>query len=249
MSSIIEERGSEYSNYLKALLGQYKNNLTELIDDSNKQLFMARKMQSDKWFKAIPIKKIQTGMFYLINYNFNDNKLYAPIFVIDYRVTDKNKHVIYAVNLDYLPFSYKGMYFQQIYNNAKQIFEDNSDATDVLSEKRIPVNFEIIYKTLQSNGNFHYSISAFDLNKIVEVFAVSTNMMHVITNCHMRPVNVALIKSKMEQYDKGSEIREKLEKLISDLETITDDYDEDIVAYYKRLRQLENNYKLFENEI
>lgn len=246
MSSIIQQRGSEYSNYMTALLGQYKGNLPLLIDDCNKELFLARRTQTDNWFKAIPIKKIEIGKFYLLNYNFNENKLYVPLFTIDYRVRD-NKHIIYAINLDTLPFSYKQIFFQQIYNKGKQIFEKNGDANSVLEENKITVNFEGMYNALKSNGNMNYSISAYDLNKITEVFAVSTNMMHVITNCHMRKVNIALMRQQADTYDKGSELNEKLEMLVNELEQMVEDFDTDVIDYYKKLKSLENNYKLFDN--
>lgn len=254
MKSIIQQRGYEYSYYVDALLKQYNGNLSLLINDCNKQIFQARKTQNTKWFKSIHIKKIQIGQFYLINYNYIQdetgkisNKLYAPIFTIDYRVSN-NKHILYAINLDYLPFSYKKMFIQQLFNGCKQIIDKNVDADNVLNEQKLPVNFEIIYKKLKSNGNLNYCISAYDLNKINEVFVVSTNMTHVISHCHMRKINVALLKQKMQDYDKGSEISEKLNKLVEELEKTVEDYDNDVVEYYKKLKALESNYKLFENE-
>jgi hypothetical protein len=64
----------------------------------------------------------------------------------------------------------------------------------------------------------------------------------------MRPVNVKLIKNMMDTYEKGDEIYEKLNKLISELEQMSESYDTDIVEYYKKLKALEANYKLFENQ-
>ena len=246
MGALITERGQEFEYYVRALRGQFGGNLDQLIFETNKEIFWMRKNPTD-WFKPIPTKRIQTGMFYIINYEFNGNKLYCPIFSIDYRVSDNNKHNLYAINLDYLPFDYKVIYFQEIYNKGKQIFEANANASDVLSEKKIPVNFEGVYNSLKSNGGFHYCISAFDLNKINEVFVVSTNLMYLMIHVHMRPLNIELMKQLMNQYDKGSEINEKLEKLINELEQMTINFDTDVIEYYKKLRNLENNYKLFDN--
>lgn len=252
MSSIIQERGADYSNYMKGLLGQYNGNLGQLIFDCNKELFQSRKTPT-KWFKPIVIKKIEVGKFYLVNYNFIDdnsgkvsNKLYAPIFTIDYRVSN-NKHIIYAINLDYLSFSFKNVLFQMFRDNGKQIFEKNDAAESVSDEQKIPINFESMYNILKRNGSMNYAISAFDLNKINEVFVVSTSMMHVITNCHMRPVNVALMKELMSKYEKGDELHMSLEKLINELVAMTEEYDNDVVGYYKKLKSLESNYKLFDS--
>lgn len=246
MGAIIEEKGFEFDYYVRALRGQFGNNLNKLVFECNKELFWMRKNPTD-WFKPIPTKRMQTGMFYLVNYEFNGQKLFAPIFTIDYRVSEYNKHNIYAINLDYLPFDYKRIYFNEIYNRGKQIFEHNAVAETVLTEKKMPVNFEMVYKSLKDNGGLHFSITAFDMNKINEVYVVSSNLMYLMIHIHMRPINVALMKQLSESYDKGSELNEKLEKLINELEQMVEDYDNDVIEYYKKLKALENNYKLFEN--
>ena len=244
MSIIVEEKGRQYMYYVRALRGQFGGDLMRLVHETNKQDFYMRRNPTE-WFQPMAKSHIQTGRFYLINYDFNGNKLYCPIFAIDYRLTEHNKHVLYAVNLDYLPFDYKMLYFNELYDVMRQIFEFNADVEDVLKEKRLPVTFETIYKTLEENGGYNYAITAFDINKIVELFIVSTNLMYVITNVHMRPVNVKLIKKKAEEYEEGFEEKEKLDKLVEQLENLTLTYDTDVKAYYKKLRQLENNYKLF----
>jgi len=245
MGALIEDKGKRYDYYIKALRGQYGGDLGKMIFECNKEVFWARKNQTP-WFQSIPKDKLQTGRFYLINYYYNGNKVFCPIFAIDYRVSAHNKHNLYAINLDYLPFEYKSTYFNNIYNIAESIFEFNADAEDVLKEKRLPVNFEMIYKSLENNGGFNFAISAFDINKILECYLVSTNLMYLITNVHMRPVNVALMKELAQQYDEGLEPKLRLEKLLGEMEDMTESYDTDVKDYYKKLRQLENNYKLFD---
>jgi len=246
MGALIEERGKSYEYYVKALRGQYGGDLATMIFECNKEVFWARKNQTD-WFKSIAHNNIQTGRFYLINYYYNGNKVFCPIFAIDYRVSTHNKHNLYAINLDYLPFDYKMLYFNQLHNSAIDIFDRNADVSDVTKEQRIPVDFETIYRTLEKNGGYNFAISAFDINKILEIYLVSTNLMYLITNVHMRPVNVALMKELAQSYEEGLEPKIRLEKILSEMEDMTETYDTDVKDYYKKLRQLENNYKLFDD--
>jgi hypothetical protein len=244
--TLITEPGHPFDYYVRALRGQYNNNLQKLIEDCNKDIFLMRRKQTP-WFMSVPHAKLQVGKFYLINYDFNGNKLYCPIFTIDYRVRESGKHVLYAINLDYLPFDYKVLYFNKLQDLTKQLFEFNADAPDFMREKAIPINFEQIYNTLKDNGDYNYAISAFDVTKLTEIFGVSTNLMYLMIHVHLRPVNVALMKTLMESYEKGTEEREKLEKIISDLDNVYETYEEDVQNYYKKLKSIEANYKLFEN--
>jgi len=246
MGALIEERGKSYEYYVMALRGQFGGDLGKLIFECNKEIFWARKKQTP-WFQSIPLDKIQTGRFYLINYYYNGNKVFCPIFSIDYRVSEHNKHNLFAINLDYLPFDYKTAYFNKLYNLGQDIFEFNQDAPNVMSEKKLPVNFEIIYKSLENNGGMNFAITAFDINKILECYVVSTNLMYLITNVHMRPVNVALMKELSQQYDEGLEPKIRLDKLLEEMDNMTETFDTDVKDYYKKLRQLENNYKLFDD--
>lgn len=246
MGALIEETGKRYLYYVEALRGQFGGDLTTLIFECNKEVFRARKEQTD-WFQSISKNNIQTGRFYLINYYYNGNKMFCPIFAIDYRVSEHNKHNLYAVNLDYLPFDYKALFFNKLDSLATDIFDFNADVPDVTKEKRIPINFETIYKSLESNGGYNYAITAFDINKILEIYLVSTNLMYLITNVHMRPVNVALMKELSQMYDDGLEPKIRLEKLLNEMEEMEETYKTDVKEYYKRLKQLESNYKLFDD--
>ena len=244
--ALINEPGHQYDYYVRALRGQFGGNLQSLVEASNKEIFLMRKTPTP-WFMNVAHNKLQVGKFYLINYNFNKNYLYCPIFTIDYRVKESGKHVIYAINLDYLPFDYKVLYFNQMNNVFQQLFQFNEDAPNFLQEKPLPVNFEQIYKTLETNGGYNYAISAFDITKITELYGVSTTLMHLITHVHMRDVNVVLMKELMEKYENGTEERKRIQKLVDELSEMHRSYEEDIQDYYKKLRNLEANYKLFEN--
>lgn len=195
---IIKEQGKKFINYVDQLKNTF-GDLTSLIDETNIEIFRLRRNQT-KEFKQINLNKIQIGRFYLISYNFNGNILYCPILSIDYRVSG-NKHILYAINLDYLPFQYKRLYFNKMYNTFEQIFNGNEDSDDVLLEDSLPLNFENVYNSLKDNGKFHYAISAFDITKIKECYLISTNLMYLTINMHMRKLNVALMKETMKNYE------------------------------------------------
>ena len=243
---IINEPNKSFEYYVRALREQFGNDLPKLIMETNKEIFLMRKNQTD-WFMSVAHNKLQVGKFYLILYDYNQNLIYCPIFTIDYRVRESGKHVLYAINLDYLPFDYKMLYFNKTNNIYENIFTRNGDAKNFMSELPIPTNFEQIYKSLQTNGGYNYAISAFDITKLTEIYGVSTNLMYLMIHVHMRPLNVALMKELSEQYEKGEEKREKLEHLINELSDMAETYEEDVQVYYKKLRNLENNYKLFDD--
>lgn len=242
---ILKEKGKTFEYYVRALRKQY-GNLTALIFDCNKELFNLRRTNSPQFQKITP-DKIQVGNFYHICYDYNSNKLYCPIWVIDYRVLESNKHVIYTVNLDYLPFDYKLLYFSNLYNKAESIFNYNDDAKEFTAEKPIPVKFQPIYDSLKNNGGYNFAITAFDLTKIKECYGVSTSLLYVLIHTHMRPVNVKLMKDLMNSYQEDSEQNKKLKKLITNLDDIVETYDNDIKSYYEKLKAFESNYKLFED--
>ena len=74
MSVIVESVGKSYEYYVRALRGQFGGDLVKLIYETNKQVFYFRKNPTP-WFQPITKSHLQTGRFYLINYNFNGNKL------------------------------------------------------------------------------------------------------------------------------------------------------------------------------
>lgn len=242
MSILIKSVDKRFEYYVDALRGQF-GNLDDLIFASNKELFTMRNRQTDL-FKSISIDKINIGRFHLINYNYNGSFLYAPILVIDYRVVE-NKHILYAVNLDYLPFDYKSIYFNKIYNTYKSIFEGNSDVNNVLEEKSLPINFKVIFNSLKTSGGYEFAITAFDITKIKECFLVSTSLLYVLIHSHMRTVNIALMKDNMKKYEDNHDKAIKLKETIIKLEEMRESYDTDVKGYYKRLKQIESNYKLF----
>lgn len=243
---LLDVKSKKFSYCVEALRGQY-GDLKSLIYESNKEIFTLRKKDYPD-FKRIKLNNIQIGRFYLINYEYNGNKIFCPIMTIDLRISDKNKPILYAVNLDYLPFDYKKIYFNMIYNKFEQYFLNNVDANNVLEENSLPFNFEMIYKSLQTNGEYQYAITAYDIKKINECNLISTNLLYLLMHVHMRNVNIALLKENMKIWENDENKSTKINYTIEELQKLGDEYDNDVKLYYKKLKALESNYKLFENE-
>lgn len=234
----------DFSAKVTALVGQYGKNLRSLTHDSTERIFYLRKTQSPE-FRTVSKKDIIIGKFYLIKYDYNGNEIYCPIFPLEYKVI-KNKHILYAVNLDYLPYSYKRSFFGELFNRYKDTVDKNEDV-DV--SKEIPlkgVNFENIYKILQKNGKMEFAVTAFDINKIIETNVVSTTIMDRFIFLNTRMVNSALMK-ELATNTKSEEFKEKLDTIVEEYDNLKITYEEDTKYFYKRLRAFEKNYKLIDS--
>jgi len=228
-----------------ALKGQYKDNLSKLTYDSTERIFYLRKNQNNE-FKTISLDKLTIGKFYLIKYDYNGNKIFCPIFPLEYKVI-KNKNILYAVNLDYLPYEYKMDFFSKFFGYYDDILEKNKDRAKVLEEPSLKgVNFETIYKLLKRNGGYEYAVTAFDLLKIKETNVISTTIMHRFIFLNTRMVNSAMMKELLTNTS-ADELNEKIKEIIEKYDSIQISYDEDTKDFYKRLKSFEKNFKLVEN--
>lgn len=236
-----------FTENIRGLQGQYDKNLNKLVLDSTERIFYLRKMNNNE-LSSISIKNINLGCFYLIKYNYNGNKIYCPIFTLEYKVI-KNKNILYAINLDYLPYTYKSNFFINLMNFYKQIYDDNIDINDATNEKPLPnITFEKVYRLLKSNGGYEFSVTAFDILKITEVCRVSTNILHRFLFLNTRMVNSALMKNLVST-DMLDEYKEKLKEIIDVYDNMKISYEEDTKEFYKRLRNFESNYKIIDNPI
>jgi hypothetical protein len=227
-----------------ALKGQYYDNLEKLTYDSTERIFYLRKIQNNE-LKTTSINKIVIGKFYLIKYNYNGNKIYCPIFPLEFKI-HKNKNILYAVNLDYLPYLYKVDFFSKIFDIYDNIYQKNKDIASVNDE--LPFNsitFENIYKLLKGNGGYEYSVTAFDLLKIKEVNVISTNIVHRFLFLNTKIVNSAMMKELLTNTTVDEYI-DKLKNIINEYDNLKISYDEDTKDFYKRLRNFEQNFKLID---
>jgi len=244
--------------YCNRLIGQYNDNMKRLVEESTEMIFELAIKTPNLQVRKTKNNQIEKGRFYLIKYNYNGNKLWCPIFVIDDRYSaELQKRIIYAVHLNYLPFKYKILYFDKLLKMFSKVIEINKlnidNGNTVNEEQSLKINFESIYNSLKNNGGFNYAITAFDYSKIdglekggALIYGISTTILQRFIFVDVKLIN----KKLMIDYIKDSE-REKekliLQEILSSYEKTLQDFDDDVKEYYQRLRLMENHYKFYEN--
>jgi hypothetical protein len=247
-----------FGKYCSSLMGQYNDNMKRLVEDSTEMIFNLVLKNPNLQVRSVINGQINIGKFYLIQYNYNGNKLWCHIFVIDDRYsTELQKRIIYSVNLDYLPYQYKIVYFDKLFKMFSSIIERNKINNDggntVNEEIPMKVNFESVYKSLKNNGGFSYAITAFDYTKIVgigeggpKIFGISTTILNRFIFIDTRIINKRIMMDVLKDSDVEKE-KETLKKLLLAYEKTAFDYENDVKEYYQQLKLLENHYKIYEN--
>ena len=250
-----------FTEEIRALFSQYRQNIKKIREDSTLMLFNFILKTPSKQVRATKINNVQIGKFYIINYNFNGNKLWCPILTIP-PVPNKNeigileqqlkivfsKSILYAVNFDYLPIKYKVMLIDTIISNNPDRYEKNvnkiSDNGNVKEEFNFKVNW--IYSFLKNNGQRNYAITAYDVTKIEKISEVSSTILQRFVFLDTYYINKRLMYDTLEKI-----ANEKLRLDFSDklkmYEEILKLYETDIENFYKSLRTFEKNLKLTQN--
>lgn len=248
-----------FGKYCSALMGQYNNDMKSLVEDSTNIIFTLVLKNPNLQIRKTPNGIIHSGKFYIIQYNYNGNKIWCPIFVIDDRYnTEQQKRIIYAMNFDYLPYRYKIVCLDKLFKMFTNIIEknkiNNDNGNSVNDEIPFKVNFESIYKFLKSNGNFNYCITAFDYSKIVgmdkgepQIYGVSTTIVNRFIFIDTKIINKRVMMDAIKESDVESE-KAKLTNILAAYEKTAFDYENDVKEYYKQLKLLENRYKLYANQ-
>jgi len=235
-----------FTEQVSALYGQYDKNIKKIRDDSTIEIFTYAFKKPNNQVRPTTIKNIKKGCFYIIRYDFNGNKIWCPIFAIDYKVIE-NKKILYAVNFDFLPIKYKIFFIDSMLGDVF-IADKNSDTQyigkTVLAESGIRnTNFENIYKFLKSNANKEYSITAYDLLKIDKIYAVSTTILQRFVFIDTYYINKKMMLETL-LYIEDQKIKQELMIKIKKYEELSDMYNIDIENYYKALKNFESNLKL-----
>lgn len=227
-----------------ALLGQYNTNLPNLVNESTKRLFELRKFQPNNELRTVKKKDIILGKFYLIVYNFNGNKIFCPIFPIDFRVIE-NKNILYSINIDYMPYKFKLNFFDLLISKQIEVLDINKDK-EISEEVNLKgIEFEHIYKALNSVGK-NYCITAFDINKIIETNVISFNFLIRFLHTDCSIVNTALMKELISDKEM-KKYKESIGNIIKMLEDKLKHYIDIEDDYFSKLRAMEQNLKLFQN--
>jgi len=250
----------KFTEEVTALFGQYSNNMRVIRNDSTLELFSYILKSPNNQVRSTSIKKIQIGKFYIINYNYNGNKLWCPIITIP-PVPNKNengilerqlklvnnKNVLYAVNFDYLPLKYKAYLIEAIIKNNLDKYEKNEDKISAGGSVDEEFNFKIswIYTFLKANGKKNYAITAFDVLKIEKVFQVSSTILQRFVFLDTYYINKRLMYDVLNTIN-DNRLREEFSNKISKYEEILEMYESDVEAFYKSLRSFEKYLKLME---
>lgn len=247
-----------FATYCRSLIGQYNDNMKRLVEESTEMIFNLVMKNPNLQIRRTINGEIRIGKFYIIKYNYNGNKLWCPILVIDDRYnTELKKRIIYAINFDYLPYRYKIIYIDKLFKMFSSIIEknklNNDNGNNVNDEIPIKINFESIYRTLKDNGDFNYCITAYDYTKIVgvevgdvQIYGVSTTIMSRFIFINTKIVNQRIMMEAL----KNSEIereKEKLKELLELYKKTIFDYNNDVKEYYEQLKLIENHYKIYDN--
>jgi hypothetical protein len=162
---------------------------------------------------------------------------------LDYKVI-KNKNILYAVNLEYLPPLFKIKYFNLLFNKAKNELVKITDVDKLVDERKLPFNFELIYNTLKSNGKMNYAITAYDFLKIEKAYLVSAKISNKIIMCDMKRFNSKSMKELFNKLPNSIE-KDNLADIIELHDKIIEEYEENSIEYHKKVASLEKHLKLF----
>jgi len=234
----------KFSEEVRALMGQYNENLRLLKDDSTTQIFQTAFKNPTWQIRPTNKNKLRKGCFYIIRYNYNGNKIWCPILTLEYKVKN-NKNILYAINFDYLPYKYKIIFVDKMFSLNKSIVDKNVDIEDVTQEKNLDLDIESVYRFLQSNGRKEYSLTAFDVLKIEKIYAISTSIIDRFIFLDTRYINKRMMLDTLEALD-DEKNKLEMQKKIDKYEEILELYEKDIELFYRALRNFEANLKLFD---
>jgi len=261
-----------------ALLGEYGGNWKTCVYDSTDIIFNLKDNNNHELMSTKPNKLI-TGKFYLMKYEYIKDKyfeekymnqknvpslkIWCPVFVLGFKESDKvvqrymknKKLIMYAINLDYLPYRYRILFFDMVFNMNFDRIEKNKDLhfvkkDNVLNEWPLKVSALKLYNLLKNNGGFEYSLTAYDPDKIdkftygmPELYSISTTIAQRLMFLDCKLINKKNIIETLKESETTQE-REKLKSILDALENILNTLDKEEKELYKKLRQLENYFEI-----
>jgi len=249
-----------FTEEVRALFGQYNNNIKKIRDDSTLMLFTYILKNPNPQVRSTNLKNVQIGKFYIIRYNYNGNKLWCPILTIP-PVPNKNengvlerqlkivnnKNVMYAINFDYLSIRYKAALIETIIDNNTDRYEKNVDKIADGQNVKSEFNFNVkwIYNFLKTNGQKNYAITAYDISKIDKIFEISSTILSRFVFLDTYYINNRLMYETLNSLDNQILIEDFTNK-IKTYEEILKMYESDVEQFYKSLRNFEKNLKLID---
>jgi len=237
----------KFKDFCENLFITYNKDINLLTTESTKIIFNILNSPNNEIY---PVKDISIGKFYIIKYNYNGNKIWCPIFVINDKYDPiKQKRIIHSINIDYMPYVYRITFFDNLFNNFRKTIEYNKDITEKNAEIPLKINFKFIFDMLKMNGNYEYTITAYDFNKIdglkqPKLYYVSMNFIHRLIFINTKIVNLKNMKDLSLIIDDYN-IKNKLLELIKTFDELKSDLNySDESEYYRKIKKLEKQYKL-----
>lgn len=233
---------SNFKDYMRSLKGQY-GNYSRLILETTADIFTLTREPVRPEMVQLNPRLIIPGQFYLLRYNFNGNLIWCPVLTLEKRVI-KNKPLMFALNLEYIPTAFKIELFDRIFRAYQDILGKNEEQP-MAQQRALPLNFETIYRLLK-DGHKEYAITAFDLSKIRTLHWVSTNLAPHFLMCNTFKYNANSMK---ELYlSQEGPVQLKVGEILAQYEQILQGYQENSEAFHRQLKAFEQNLKLFPNE-
>ena len=248
-----------FTEEIRAFYGQYEQNIRVIRNDSTVELFSYILRTPSKQVRAVNIKKVQIGKFYIIKYNFNGNKLWCPILTIP-PVPNKNemgvlekqlkvinvKSLLYAVNFDYLPLRFKVALIDTIIDNNIDRYEKNSNKIYLGDNVKDEFNFNVnwIYRFLKGNDK-NYAVTAYDISKIERIYEISSTILHRFVFLDTYYINNRLMYDTLNNVV-NENLRIQFSNKIKMYEEILKMYEKDVENFFKSLKNFEKNLKLMD---
>lgn len=235
-----------FEAYMMGIINLNGNNLQKTVINLSDKMFNLIFKPNQTEVAKINLSHLVKGRFYMILYNYNGNKIWCPIFALDWKIV-KNKPILFAINLEYLPPKYKIQFFGKIFNFFKSDlnrFEFNEFVRKERPLKKL--TFELVYKSLQDMNGMEYCVTAYDIFKIKKAYLVSYKIAPEILMCNCKKYNSQnmkelFIKSTGEEHIKIGKILEEFEQLILQYQT-------DSKEYHEKLKLFEQHLKLYKND-
>lgn len=250
-----------FTEEVTALYGQYNNDISLIRNESTVEIFSYILRKPSNQVRVSSVREMKIGKFYLINYNFNGNRLWCPIITIppvptknEKGILEKqlkisnNKNILYAVNFDYLPILYKTLLIDTIVRNNISRYDKNSDKISSGGNVKEEFNFRVnwIYNFLKANQNKIYAITAYDISKIEKVFEISSTILPRFVFVDTYYINNRLMYDTLSTIQ-SEDLRSEFSYKIKMYEEILKMYYNDVESFYKALKGFEKSLKLVDN--
>jgi len=235
---------SNFEEYMYGAMGLKTHSMTHFVNIMTDKLFNLKKQPNRTEILEVNLNKVIPYKFYLIQYNYNGNKIWCPILTLGFEKNEKSgKNILFAINLEYLPPKYKIIYFNYLFRIHKEDLSKIADAKDLTEERQLPFDMKKLYNDLKRNGDMNHTVTGYDYLKIAKSYMISIKIAPEILMCDPKRYNS---KSMKELFIKLPESEEKdtLAEIIKDHDKLIENYQEDSIKYHKQVALFEKHLKI-----